>query len=256
MNAEEISKEVKRLAVRITGESKSPHIGSALSVADILTSIYFDVFSEDLKPENSKKAGSPRIILSKGHAVAALYATLHLKGYISMEKLLTYHKNGGIPGHADMSVEGVGFSTGSLGHGLAVGVGIALAQKLDGKSAPAIVVMGDGECQEGEVWEAANFAAAKSVGNLLVIVDCNGLQAYGRTGELGGSLEKKWAAFGWNVIKADGHNLDSLGKGIRKGLVPDAPSVILAKTVKGKGIPHIEGKIESHYRPPKGDELG
>lgn len=256
MGVDELAAQARTLAVKITAEGKSPHIGSSLSVVDILSSIYFDVFSQELEPSNFRSTGAPRIILSKGHAAAALYAVLHLKGYMTRETLFSYHKNGGLPAHVDTTTKGVEFSTGSLGHGLAVGAGMALANRLNGTGALSIVIMGDGECQEGEVWEAANFAVSKKITNLIAIVDWNGLQAYDHTEDVGGRLEKKWSGFGWTVINADGHDLASLRNAIRQAREAGGPAVILAKTVKCKGIACMEGKIESHYRPPKGDELG
>lgn len=256
MKLEDVAKEARKITVKISADGKAPHIGSCLSAIDILTSLYFDIFDKEMSPENFKRSDTPKILLSKGHAVAALYAILYLKGYMSKDRLLTYHKNGGLPAHADTTVDGIAFSTGSLGHGLAVGIGMALANRIDGNNAPIVVIMGDGECQEGAVWEAANFAVSKSVSNIIAIVDKNELQAYDQTANLGGRLEEKWAGFGWNVISADGHDLSSLNSAMTSALASAKPSVIIAKTVKCRGICAMEGKLESHYKPPKGDELG
>lgn len=248
MKIEQISNKARKIVIDIITDAKTPHIGSCLSLIDILISIYFDVFNKELMPRNFKSLFRPRIILSKGHAVAALYAVLYLKGYITKEQLLSYCKNNGLPGHADTVTNGVEFSTGSLGHGLAVGVGMALAHKLNKIKSPVIVIMGDGECEEGAVWEAANFAASKKINNLIIIIDNNGLQAYDKTSVHGSNLlHKKWRAFGFSVLTVDGHNLVALRKVIKRSLCMKTPSVIIAKTVKGKGIISMENRIESHY---------
>jgi transketolase len=253
---EKLSKEAKKLIVKISAESKAPHTGSCLSIIDILISIYFDVFANELKP-NTPESRRPFIILSKGHAIAALYSVLYLKGYINKEEIYSYHKNGGLPGHADTSVNGIDFSTGSLGHGLSIGVGAALANKIDKKKSKIIVILGDGECQEGSVWEAANFAAKHLLENLLVIVDNNGLQGYSKTDSVSaGYLEHKWASFGWETIKIDGHDFSSIREGIMHSFYSKKPLVILAQTIKGKGIQNLENKIESHYLSPLGNEFG
>jgi len=254
---EELSKEAKKIIVKISAEAKAAHTGSCLSLIDILVSLYFDIFENELVPQKFRTDAHPRIILSKGHAVASLYAVLYMKGYITREQLLTYHKNSGLPGHADTSVNGVEFSTGSLGHGLAIGTGMALAHKINKKSIPVIVLMGDGECQEGAVWEAANFAAAHILNNLIVIVDHNQFQAYDKTIEVAPtSLEGKWKAFGWNVIEADGHNFSSLHEKISEALHSSKPTAIIAHTIKGKGLKNLENKLESHYISPSGNEFG
>ncbi len=256
MNLEEIALLARKLTIKITAEGNAPHIGSCLSVMDILVSIYFDIFDKELTLQRFENRTCPRILLSKGHAAAALYTVLHLKGFLSLEQLLTFHKNSGLPGHVDTSVNGIEFSTGSLGHGLGVGVGMALANKINGSNIPVIVIMGDGECQEGEVWEAANFALANRIDNIIVIIDNNELQAYGVTTKIGGNLKEKWVGFGWNVIEADGHDFASLKASFLNAFENKKPTVIIAHTIKCKGIAHFEGKIESHYKPPKGNELG
>jgi transketolase len=195
---EELSKEAKRKIIKISAKAKAPHVGSCLSVIDILISIYFDIFDNELSPEKFKSKEAPAIILSKGHASAALYTVLFLKGYISEEQLFTYHEDNGLPGHVTTSVNGVYFSTGSLGHGLAVGCGMALANKLDKKNKNVIVIMSDGEIEEGSVWEAANFAAIKKLNNLIGVIDNNGLQGYSKFSDVFyGSIDEKFRAFGW-----------------------------------------------------------
>lgn len=255
-NLEEISKKARILSLKISAEGKAAHIGSCLSVTDILVSVYFDVFNEQISPKNFKKDDCVRVILSKGHAVAALYSILHLKGFISEKELFSYDKNGGLPGHADTSVYGIDFSTGSLGHGLAVGAGMALARKINNNLSPVVVVMGDGECEEGAVWEAVNFAVVRKLNNLIAIVDSNNLQAYDRTSDLSTAINKKFKGFGMNVIEADGHSFESLRKAFKIALSSQIPSVIIADTIKGKGVQGMEDKLEWHYKTPKGDELG
>jgi len=252
-NLEEKSLEARKIATKISADGKAAHCGSCLSVIDILVSLYFGVFDKGLAPNSPDR---PNIILSKGHSVGALYAILYLKGYMGVDTLRTYHKNGGLPAHADTSTNGVDFSTGSLGHGLAVGTGMALSAKIDGRKTPTIVVMGDGECQEGEVWEAVNFAVAKKISSLVVVVDSNGLQAYDSAKILGPNIAEKWAGFGWKVIKCNGHDLNALCDSVRSALSYGSPSVVIAETTKGRGMPSLEGKVESHYRTPKGDEFG
>jgi len=254
---EALSNEAKKIVVKISANAKAAHTGSCLSLIDILVSLYFDIFEEELTPKNFRTDLHPRIILSKGHAIAALYAILYMKGYITKEQLFTYNKNGGLPGHADTSVNGVEFSTGSLGHGLAVGAGMALAHKINEKSIPVIVLIGDGECQEGEIWEATNFAATHNLNNLMVIVDNNGFQAYDKIEDVATSdLREKWRAFGWNVMEANGHEFSSLHEKISEALHSSKPTVIIAHTIKGKGLGNLENKLESHYIPPVGNEFG
>ncbi|MEM3361750.1 MAG: transketolase [Candidatus Anstonellaceae archaeon] len=246
-----IADKARKIAVDITRKAKAPHVGSASSIIEILTVIYFHIFPKELEPNNFEKKDRPMVILSKGHAVAALYAILHLKGYLDQKKVYTYSQDGGLAGHADVSVRGIDFSTGSLGHGLGIGTGIALARKIDKQNIPTLVILGDGECQEGEVWEAANFAAAKKIGNLVAIVDNNKWQGYDRTEDIGPRLKEKWKAFGWKVLEVDGHDIAALCSTIKKAFLKDQPVVIIAHTIKGKDLGEMENKLESHYIPPK-----
>lgn len=227
-----------QLTRKITKDGNAPHIGSALSVLDILYVIYFKFY-------NAKK-NSPRIVLSKGHAVAALYSILYLKGILTKKELLSYHKDAGLPAHADHHVKGIQVSTGSLGHGLPIACGMALANPKE----RVICIMGDGECEEGSVWEAVNFAAMHYLKNLTIIVDCNKLQAYDETRRHGADITElfdKFWAFGCKSYVCDGHNLKTLEAHLNMMPFQWQPTVILANTIKGKGLEN-EGEISCHYR--------
>lgn len=251
MNYVQISKEIRKKVLKMGYDSRTAHIGSSLSCIDILTVLYFKILSID--PKNSLDESRDRFILSKGHAVAALYATLAERGFFPEEILDTYCKDGGkLPGHSTKDcVPGVEVSTGSLGHGLPMGAGMAVAAKNDGKSYRIFVLMSDGECEEGSVWEAAMFASHHKLDNLIAIIDYNKLQAFGRTNEVLGlePLAKKWQDFGWETKEIDGHNFEEIEKGLSK--IPfekEKPSLLIAHTIKGKGVSFIEDKLEWHYK--------
>lgn len=251
MDYSQISKEVRKNVLKMIYRSKGAHIGSSLSCADILTVLYFKVLKID--PKNPIAKDRDRFILSKGHAAAALYAILSQRGFFSEEVLDTYCQDGTkLAGHSTKeSVPGVEVSTGSLGHGLSMGNGIALSAKRDKKNYRVFVLMSDGECQEGSVWEAALFAGRHKLDNLVGIVDYNKLQAFGRTNEVL-NLEpfaKKWQDFGWEVKEIDGHNFSEIEKSL--AILPfekKKPSLVIAHTVKGKGISFLENKLISHYK--------
>ena len=239
-------------------DSQASHIGSALSCVDILTVLYFKILN--INPQSPLAENRDRFILSKGHAASALYATLALKGFFSEEILDTYCQDGGkLPGHSTKGcVPGVEVSTGSLGHGLPMGVGMAIAAKNDGKKYRIFVLMSDGECEEGSVWEAAMLASHHKLDNLIAIIDYNKLQAFGRTNEVINlePLTKKWAAFGWVVKEVDGYNYSDIEKAMRE--IPfkkNKPSIIIAHTKKGKGISFMENKLEWHYKSPNKEQF-
>lgn len=242
----------------IIGAGKG-HMGGSLSCTDILVALYqggglrFDSSNKDWE-------GRDRFIFSKGHSAEAIYAVLADVGFFEEEQLSTYGQPGSKLGsHVDMSIPGIEVSTGSLGHGLGIGAGLALAAKLDSKDHLIVVLLGDGECYEGSVWEAAMFASHHGLNNLVAIVDRNGQITLDRT-EDANRLEPfgdKWEAFGWEVRTVDGHSFDSLLDVFQKmrSRVSDLPMVIVAKTVKGKGISYMEGNLNWHHNVPKGELL-
>lgn len=250
MDYSQTAKEIRKKVLRMTFKSKTAHIGSCLSEADILTVLYFNILSID--PENPEKEDRDRFVLSKGHGVAGLYAVLAQKGFIKEELLGTYcQDDSSLPGHSTKRcVPGVEVSTGALGHGLPMACGMALAGERDKKDYRVFVLMSDGEMQEGTTWEAALFAPHHKLDNLTVIVDYNKLQAFGRTNEVLNlePLKGKWESFGWSVKEIDGHDFQEIEE-VLSG-VPfekDKPSLIIAHTVKGKGVSFMEDKLGWHY---------
>lgn len=241
---------IRRHGVEMTHISGGSHIGAVLSVADILAVLYADIMKYN--PENPKEDGRDRFILSKGHAGAAIYAALAECGFFPVEELKTHYADGSrLSGHVSHHVPGVDFSTGSLGHGLSVAAGMALAAKQDKKQHKTYVILGDGECDEGSVWEAALFANHYKLGNLVAIVDHNHMQSLDfceKTIELE-DFASKWKAFGWNVIELDGHDHDALREAL-SNKEAEKPTVIIADTVKGKGVSFMENNILWHYRFP------
>lgn len=252
-----LSKKIRRYVLDIVYRTKSAHIGSSLSVVEILVSLYFKVLKN--APAKSDAANRDRFILSKGHSCPALYAVLTERGFINEEDLKSFAINGGVLGqHPDRDLsKGIEVSTGSLGHGLSIGVGMALAAKKDGKDHKVYVLMSDGELNEGSVWEAVMFASHHNLDNLIAIVDCNKIQALGNTKDVINlePLFEKWLSFGWDVKEIDGHDYSQLFETF--GGVPFTkrkPSVIIANTIKGKGISFMEGKLLWHYRSPNDEE--
>ena len=235
----------------------SGHIGGSLSVADILTVLYFHAMRVD--PKNLKDPNRDRLVLSKGHTTPALYAALALRGFFPAEELGLFRSiKGHFSGHPDMvNVPGVDMSTGSLGQGISAAVGMALAGKLDKKDYRVYAVLGDGEIAEGQVWEAAMAAAKYKLDNLTAFVDVNGLQIDGATADVMPSepLDKKFEAFNWNVIKADGHDLAAIAGALEQAkAVKGKPTVILAKTVKGKGVSFMENNAGWHGKAPNDEQ--
>ncbi len=233
--------------VEMAAGPQGAHAGGALSAADILTALYGAVLR--VRPAEPNWPGRDYFILSKGHASAALYATLAEFGFLPRAELSTYARSGSrLAGHPLRRVPGVEFPTGSLGHGLSLGLGLALAALRDGRSNRTFVLLGDGELQEGSVWEAAGSAFALGVGNLTAVVDVNGLQINGSTRRVAGAVDlaARWAGFGWQVIELDGHDLGALTEALSAS-VPGQPTVLLAHTVKGRGVGFLEGRAKSHY---------
>lgn len=252
MNSTELSWRIRRHGIEMTHVSQGSHIGSILSVSDIVAVLYADV--ANVNPDDPEHDDRDRIILSKGHAGAAVYAALAEKGFFDVAELLTHYADGSrLSGHVShKGVPGVEFSTGSLGHGLSVAAGMAYAAKMDQKSHRVFVIMGDGECDEGSVWEAALVANHYDLDNLVAVVDRNRMQSLDYTVNTI-TLEPfadKWRAFGWNVIQVDGHDHDQLRAAFEASRSAAGPSVIIAETVKGKGISFMENDILWHYRFP------
>ena len=245
------------LALEMVYRAASGHIGGSLSAMDALTELYFEELRID--PAEPKDPDRDRFVMSKGHCTPALYAVLALRGYFDESDLGLFRSiKGHYSGHPDMvHVKGVDMSTGSLGQGLAAAGGMALAGKLDKKDYRVYAMMGDGEIEEGEIWEAAMAIHKYKLDNLCGIVDVNGLQIDGATADVMPSepLDAKFAAFGWNVIKADGHDFDSLRAAFAAARAEkDRPSVILAKTVKGKGVSFMENEAGWHGKAPNAEQ--
>ncbi len=245
--------------VRMITEAKSGHPGGSLSCTDIMVALYFGGVLQH-NPENPTDPERDMFILGKGHAAPALYATLAEAGYFPTEELLTLRKLGTrLQGHPDSNLlEGVEVSTGSLGQGLSIGAGAAAGLQLNESDSRVFVLLGDGECQEGQVWEAAMFAAHKRLGNLVAIVDANGLQIDGACADVccEGDLGQKFAAFGWDVSYVDGHNIEALvdALGAAKAAGGTKPHARIAATVKGKGVSFMENKAGWHGKAPSAEE--
>lgn len=254
MNSEELANKVRVHAIKMTHNAQASHIGSILSIVDILAVLYCDIMK--INPKQPKDDSRDRFILSKGHAGVALYATLAEVGYFPVDLLNTYYQNGSnLSGHiSHKNVAGVEFSTGSLGHGVCVASGIALAGKLDNKKYHVYAIVGDGECEEGSIWEMALFASHNKLDNFTIIVDHNKIQAMGNCNtEIGlRDLEQKWKSFGFRVIECDGHSHIAL----REALLTKElgkPLCIIAHTIKGKGVSFMENNLIWHYRDPQGE---
>ena len=236
--------------------AKAGHPGGSLSCADILTYLYFNHMNID--PKNPDKADRDRFVLSKGHAAPALYAVLAHRGYFDVELLTTLRQPGSIlQGHPDMKhIPGVDMSTGSLGQGISTAVGMALSAKHFGDDFNVYTVLGDGEAEEGQVWEAAMFAANKKLSNLTAFIDYNNLQIDGTIEEVNSAapFDKKFEAFGWHTIIIDGHNFEEIEKALAEAKTVDKPVAIIAKTVKGKDVSYMENAVNWHGAAPN-DEL-
>ena len=246
------------LAVDAVHEAASGHPGGSLSCLDMLTALYFHEMNID--PADPKAPERDRFVLSKGHCSPALYATLAQRGYFPVEQLKLFRSiKGHLSGHPDMvNVPGVDMSTGSLGQGLSTAVGMALAAKLQGKSFRTYAICGDGEIEEGQIWEAAMAAAKWQLDNLCIFVDVNGLQIDGPTAKVMPSepLDAKFAAFGWEVLKIDGHDMQAILDALDKAReVKGRPTAILAATVKGKGVSFMENQAGWHGKAPNDEQF-
>ena len=246
------------LAMDMVHDAASGHIGGSLSSMDIITTLYGHVMR--VNPANPQDPDRDRFVLSKGHCTPALYPNLALKGYFPVEDLKLFRSiKGEMSGHAEMRhVKGVDMSTGSLGQGISAAVGMALAGKADKKGYRVYTLLGDGEIEEGQVWEAAMAAAKYHLDNLCAIVDVNGLQIDGATADVMPSepLDKKFEAFGWHVIKIDGHNYEEIEKAYQEAAATKGqPTMILAKTIKGKGVSFMEDDAGWHGKAPNDEQM-
>lgn len=255
---ERIARELRFRTVRTSHLSGTPHLGSCLSCLDLLVYLYWRVLKID--PSNARDEGRDRFILSKGHAAPVLFQVLAERGFFPVEDLEDYGKDGSVFGEhppAPKYLPGIEAATGSLGHGLPMGLGMALAARIRGAHYRTYVILSDGECNEGSVWEAALMAAAQKISSLTVFVDYNKWQATGRSNEVLGlaPLAAKWAAFGWSVQEIDGHDFAAIEAAASKSDELGRPKVIIANTVKGKGVSFMEDDNNWHYRIPLAEEV-
>lgn len=256
-NLEIMATKIRIHVIEAVYSANSGHPGGSLSIADILAVLYFDIMNID--PNNPKWEDRDRFVLSKGHCSPALYGALAEKGYFNKDLIKTFRQsNSFLQGHPDMKqIPGVDMSTGSLGLGISAANGMALAGKINNKTYKVYTILGDGELQEGQVWEAAMFAAHYRLDNLVAFIDLNGLQIDGETDKVMNSnpVDEKFAAFGWNVITICGHDYDDIKNAIKEvESIKDKPSVIIAKTVKGKGVSYMENVASWHGMAPNEEQ--
>lgn len=240
--------EIRRSIIKMLNPHESHHIGCSLSIVEILIALYFSVLK--IHPQNPKSSKRDIFILSKGHAAGALYAILAERGFFNKKFLNTFERDGGyLPGHVTRGVSGVEVSTGSLGHGLSTACGFAISFRNDKKINKVFVLISDGELNEGSTWEAIMFAGHHKLHNLTVIIDANGMQGYGLTKDVLDlePLKNKLEEFRWNVYEVDGHNTQKLISTFKRANKKKQPKFVIARTIKGKGIPYFEGKFDSHY---------
>ncbi|MGE4454991.1 MAG: transketolase [Sphaerochaeta sp.] len=245
-----IAKNIRRETIDEIGHLGVGHIGGALSVVDILTLLYFRLM-EHIDPKNPRKEGRDKLVLSKGHAGPALYAVLAERGYFPKEWLLTLNQGGtNLPSHCDMNrTPGIDFTTGSLGQGSSAAAGIALADKLKNSPAYTYLIIGDGESQEGQIWEMAMFAAQYKLNNLIAFTDYNKLQIDGSTCDIIDlkDIQQKWQGFGWFVQRVNGHDIQALEQAVLQAKAQsEQPSMIICDTIKAKGFSGAEGLASSH----------
>lgn len=252
-----LAAKIRAHALCLTHRANSSHIGSCLSMADILAVLYSNCLRIDA--QHPDWVDRDRFILSKGHGAAALYAVLAECGFFPVEQLDTYCQDGSmLLGHVNYDVPGVEVSTGSLGHGLAIGCGMALAAKREGRPYRVFVLLSDGECDEGSTWEAILFAPQHELDNLVAIVDYNKIQSFGAVKQVLDlePLAEKWRAFRWAVHEIDGHDYSQIENALKRiPLEPRKPTCIIAHTVKGKGVSFMENQLAWHYKSPSAEEL-
>ena len=248
------ARQIRRIILEQSKRAHVGHIGSALSVADIIVALY----QHALRIPDPDDPDRDRFVLSKGHAALAVYAALFLKGWLTEQDLKTFCADGSLLGvHPEHALRGVDFSTGSLGHGLPMGAGAALAARLQQSSRRVFVLVSDAECNEGSLWEAVMFAAHHKLSNLIAIVDLNGQQALGYTEQVLSltPMAERWQAFGWRVYNVDGHDVSAVTEAIsRLDTASGPPHVLIARTVFGKGVSYMEGRIKWHYWPMSDEE--
>ena len=248
--------DIRKTVVEMIHRAKTGHIGGDLSVTDILVALYYKQMN--VSPDRMDDPDRDRFVLSKGHSVEALYAVLADRGFFPKEDLETYSQFGSkYIGHPNNKVNGIEMNTGSLGHGLSVGIGMALAGKMDGRGYRVYVVLGDGELGEGSVWEAVTAGAHYKLDNLTAFVDRNRLQISGTTEEVmaQGSQEDRWASFGWNVLSIPGNDIDAINDAVDLAKrTKGKPTVIIANTTKGCGVSFIENQVGWHHRVPSDEE--
>jgi len=262
---EEYARRIRVEVIKAVNHARAGHLGGPLSAADLLAALYFHVLR--IRPDEPRWPDRDRFVLSKGHSSIGLYAAMALRGYFPVEELSTFDAaRSRLQGHPDMTrLPGLDMSSGSLGMGISAAMGMALGARLTGHDIRAYVMLGDGECQEGEVWEAAMSAERYGLDNLIAIVDHNKLQQYGWPGdgpdgrlppEVPGELVGKWAAFGWRVLEVDGHDMAAVVTTLEEAARGDGrPVVVIAHTVKGKGVSYMEGHYFWHTRALKPDEF-
>ncbi len=243
----QLADSIRRIVIEQSKRANVGHIGSSLSIADIVAALY----GEALRIPAHDDPDRDRFVLSKGHAALALYAALAASGLISQQELETYCSDGTrLAAHPEPPLQGIDFATGSLGHGLSLGAGAALAARMQGSGRRAFVLISDAECNEGSLWEAVMFSAHHRLGNLVAILDLNGQQALGYTDQVMHlhDMPGRWRAFGWDVHEVDGHDPEAIAATIA-GLDDESPHLLIADTIFGKGVSYMEGKIEWHYLP-------
>lgn len=247
---------VRRRTVEVVGKASGGHIGGSLSAVDILVALYHAIMNID--PEKPEMKDRDRFIMSKGHSVESYYSTLESRGFITSEMLDTYGQfNSKLAGHPTRKVPGIELNSGALGHGLSVGVGLAIAAKRSGQSYMTYVLMGDGEQGEGSIMEAAASAGHYKLGNLMAIIDRNNLQISGQTEEVCAvdDLEGKYRACGWNVVSCNGHDMSELLQVLKNARLSEKPTLVIAHTVKGKGISFMENNAGWHHKVPTKEQL-
>ena len=255
---EKTAQQIRITGLKMVEKAHSGHIGGAFSMSELMSVLYFDKMN--IRPEEPDWADRDRFVLSKGHCTVALYPTLALRGFFDVSLLDTFRKvDGHLSGHAKMRhVPGVDMSTGSLGQGFSVAVGMAQGAKTAGKDLTVYAILGDGEIQEGQIWEASMYAGARGLDNLIAIVDSNKVQLDGTVKEVldTGDLQAKWESFGFFVQSIDGHSVEAISDAIDRAKAEKGrPAMILANTVKGKGISFMEGKSEWHGKTPNAEQF-
>jgi len=256
-NLEKKANIIRRYIVEMISNAEGGHIGGALSIVDIMAVLYFHILKID--PENPEREDRDRVVLSKGHASAAWYAALAERGYFPKEELLTFdHINSRLQGHPDMNkTPGVDMSSGSLGQGISVALGMALAARYLKKTYRTFVILGDGETQEGQAWEAAMVASNYNTDNLIAILDYNKLQLYGQTNTIMNiePVIEKWRVFGWNTIEINGHRINEIVQALEEAIKFEGkPTIVVAHTIKGKGVSFMENKVEWHSLAPNKEQ--